>query len=292
MVKIYKDMLRHFGRIGVRYLSKYITPLKEELLKSNLGILFEVYVGKMIFYSLVCSLLALFAVTVSFPVLLQVPVWLAFLSGIILAATVFVVVLFIFYSYPFQTLTSKKGSINTNMPFAINHMSAIASSGVPPFVVFKLLMDVHEYGEISNEFRRIVRNMEIFGMDIISAIKNVADRTPSEEFRQFLYGFISTINTGGDLRKYLENSAKEALFDYRLKREKYLQTLSTYADFYTAVLIAAPLFFVSILSIMSLIGGQVIGLSIPTAMRLGIYVLIPILNILFVMFIHYTQPKV
>ena len=82
------------------------------------------------------------------------------------------------------------------------------------------------------------------------------------------------------------------MFDYRLKREKYLQTLSTYADFYTATLIAAPLFFISILSVMALIGGQVFGLSIPMTMRLGIYLLIPLLNTIFILFVHYTQPSV
>jgi flagellar protein FlaJ len=103
---------------------------------------------------------------------------------------------------------------------------------------------------------------------------------------------VSIIETGGDLSKFLENASKEALFDYKLKRESYLQTLSMYADIYTAVLIAAPLFFVSVLSIMALVGGQVLGLDVPTALRLGIYGIIPIMNIAFLAFIHYTQPAV
>jgi flagellar protein FlaJ len=178
------------------------------------------------------------------------------------------------------------------MPFAISHIASIAASGVPPYVAFKLISDVKEYGEISNEARRIVRNVEAFGMDLVSAISNVADRTPSTELKQFLYSIISTIETGGDLKKFLDNAAKEALFEYRIVREKYMQTLSTYADFYTAVLIAAPLFFISTLSVMSLVGGEVFGLSIPTAMRIGIYALIPLLNIIFIIFIHYTQPSI
>ncbi|MBI2578177.1 MAG: type II secretion system F family protein [Candidatus Aenigmarchaeota archaeon] len=289
---MYNDIIKFCSRMGTKHLSKQLTTLKEELSKSNLGILYEIYVGKMVFYSVAASLAAFLFLSILFLAFFNIPLWMAVLSGVVGAVTVFFVVLFVSYSYPFQLITSKKTSIDSNMPFAINHMAAISASGVPPFVIFKLLMNVKEYGEVSNEFKRIVRNIDVFGMDVTSAIKNVADRTPSEEFRQFLYGITSTITTGGDLRKYMENSGKEALFDYRLKREKYLQTLSTYADFYTAVLIAAPLFFVSILSIMSLVGGSVGGLSITTAMRLGIYVLIPALNTLFVLFIHYTQPKV
>ena len=121
-------------------------------------------------------------------------------------------------------------------------------------------------------------------------MKNVADRTPSAEFKQFLYGVVAMTETGGELKIYMENSAKEALVDYRLKRERYQQVVSTYADFYTAILIAAPLFFISVLSIMSLIGGQVLGMDIPTAMKLGVYLVLPLLNISFILFIHFTQP--
>ena len=80
--------------------------------------------------------------------------------------------------------------------------------------------------------------------------------------------------------------------DYRMKREKYLTTLSTYADFYTALLIAAPLFFISTLSVMSLVGGQVMGMSINAAMKLGVYVFMPLLNMLFLLFLQLTQPKI
>lgn len=288
---MYRASLRFFGNFGRSYLSKYLGSLSEEITKSNLSILYEIYVGRMIFFSLLAFFGSLAGITLVFLYLVKLPLMLSIISGFIGAATTGMLVIFMFYSYPFHQLTSKKTSIESNAPFAINHMAAIAGSGVPPFVVFRLLMRTREYGEVSNEFRRIVRNAEVFGMDIISAIKNVADRTPSASFRQFLYGIVSNINSGGDLRLYLESSGKEALFDYKLKREKYLQTLSTYADFYTAVLIAAPLFFVSILSIMSLIGGQIFGLSIPTAMRLGIYVLMPGMNIAFLLFIHYTQPR-
>ena len=288
---MYKTSVRFLGTLGTKYFSNYFVTLKEEITKSNLAILYEMYIGRMLFFSISSFLASVIGITIVFMYLIRIPFIFAFISGLIGAATTSVIVLFLSYSYPFHQLTTKKTSIESNMPFAISHMSAIASSGVPPFVVFRLLMDVKEYGEISYEFRRIVRNTELFGMDIISSIKNVADRTPSTSFRQFLYGIVSTINSGGDLKAFLEGSGKDALFDYRLKREKYLQTLSTYADFYTAVLIAAPLFFVSILSIMSLIGGQVLGLSIPTAMRLGIYVLIPAMNTAFLLFIHYTQPR-
>lgn len=283
-----KEIVRAFGIFGTTYLSNYFSPLKDELEHSNLGILYETYVGRMLFFSALAFVAATAFVTISFYFLFSLE--LSLISGVIAGAVLSTIVITLFHSYPFHLMSQKKKSIESNTPFAINHMAAIAASGVSPFVVFKLLSNIPEYQEVSNESRRIVRNVETFGMDVTSAIRNVAERTPSDEFHQFLYGILSLMDTGGDLKKYLENSAKDALFNYRLKRERYMQTLSTYADFYTAVLIAAPLFFVSVLAIMSLVGGQIFGLNIPDAMRLGIFVLIPIMNVSFILFIHYTQP--
>jgi len=289
-MSFYKDSIRYFGELGIRYLSGYLTPLKEEMIKSNLNILFETYVGKMVMFTIFAFFITFIGITFVLTLFLIPPV-LTIIGALIASSATSFAILTFYHSYPFHLLTSKRVSIDSAMPFALSHMGAIAASGVPPFIIFKLIANVPEYGEVSNESKRIVRNVDAFGMDITSAVRNVAERTPSAEFKQFLFGLISTIETGGNMKSYLENSAKEALFNYRLKREKYLQTLSTYADFYTAVLIAAPLFFVSVLSILSLIGGQIFGLSIPTAMKLGVYLLMPLLNIIFILFIHYTQPS-
>ncbi len=289
---MYKSAVNYFSAFGMKNMHGYFAPLKEVISKSNLNILFEIYVGQMLFVSFSSLAITLVSVTIISSIMFPMPIFIGVTGALIAAMTVFSLVLTVYHSYPFQLLTSKRSDIEANIPFAINHMAAIASSGVPPVIIFRLVSNVKEYGEIREESKRIVRNIDMFGMDLPSALRNVADRTPSDGFKQFLYGIVSTIDTGGDLKKYFENAAKDALFEYRLKRERYLQTLSTYADFYTAVLIAAPLFFISILAVMALIGGQIMGLSIPVAMRLGIFVLIPLLNTMFIAFIHYTQPRV
>ncbi|MFA4819425.1 MAG: type II secretion system F family protein [Candidatus Aenigmatarchaeota archaeon] len=288
---MFKVIIKHLGSFGIHYFGNYLKPLREEVINSNLSILFELYVGRMIFLSLLAFVLTFTFIFTAFT-LIGADIMLSLMGSLIAGIATGFTVLTLYHSYPFHILTSKRNSIEGNLPFAINHMAAISASGVPPFVMFKLLTNIPEYGEISNEAKRICRNVDVFGMDVVSAMRNVSDRTPSVEFKRFIYGIVSTIETGGDIKKYLENSAKDALFDYRLKREKYIQTLATYADFYTAVLIAAPLFFVSVLSVMSLVGGTVMGLSIPNAMRIGVYALMPLMNIMFIMFIHYTQPTV
>jgi len=204
---------------------------------------------------------------------------------LIISMVVFTVILF----YPYQKVLSRSRSINTNLPFAIAHMGAIASSGVPPTSIFKLLAEFKEYDVLAEEIGKIVRNTEIFGLDPMSAMREVAERTASNKFKQLLLGLVSTIDGGGDLKTYLKNAGEQSLFTWRMRRQKYLQQLSAYAEFYTGLLIAAPLFIISLFSVMYMIQPELGGFDILILMRVSIYLLIPALNIGFLIFLHSTQ---
>jgi flagellar protein FlaJ len=164
-------------------------------------------------------------------------------------------------------------------------MSAISSSGVPPDSMFELLEQFEEYGEIQKEAEAITRRVNAFVEDVTTAIKEVADRTPNDRFADFLYGMVSTIETGGDLHDYIEEQADEQLFQYNIRKEKEIDRISTYASFYTALLIAAPVFLVVILSVINLLQSQIGGFTVRNLMFLGIHVIIPVVNSLFIVFL-------
>jgi flagellar protein FlaJ len=203
-----------------------------------------------------------------------------------------VITFFVFYIYPVQKAGNIKNSIETDLPFALAHMNAIASSGIPPEFMFDMLTDYEEYGAIAEQAKLIVRNIRTFGMSSINAINDVAKRTPSDAFKQVLGGMTSTIEKGGDMVDFINQMTDKAMFEYRIRREKYLKTLSTYADIYTALLVAAPLMMLSILGIMSLIGGTILGLSIDELVLLMTWLVLPALNIAFIAFVHVTYPGV
>lgn len=278
-----------FGKIADKYEDGF-GQLKKSLVEANIKILFRTYFSIMIFLSVVGFALSMIATIAVFLYLAFDPV-LAVSFSLIVPVAVGSTIFTLAYIYPVSRASSRKKSIEMNLPFAINHMSAIASSGVPPYTMFRLLTGFGEYGEISKEAEKVVRNIDVFGQDIATALRDIANRTPSPAFREILEGILSTIETGGDLQVYLKQQSDKELFEYRIKREKYLEVLSTYADFYTAVMIAAPLFLVAVLAIMNMIGGELWGMEISDVMNLGIFALIPIVNIGFLLFIHYTQPE-
>ncbi|MEK6854056.1 MAG: hypothetical protein AABX60_01855, partial [Nanoarchaeota archaeon] len=65
-----------------------------------------------------------------------------------------------------------------------------------------------------------------------------------------------------------------------------------YSDIYTGLLIAAPLFFVASMALVNMLGGTLGGIGVDVVMAVGAYLIIPLLNIGFIVFLQVTQPEV
>jgi len=280
---IKKLCVKYFGKFVDKHKDSF-KPIKKYFEYSGIDMFFRTYLALMLGITVLCLKLSIVFSIILF-LIFRNPLW-------------FLILLFpigtfsLFYFYPYLKSSQRKNSIESNLPFAINHMYAISASGAPPITMFKLLSNLTEYGEISKEAKKIVRNIEVFGMDEITALKQVASKTPSKKFKEILDGISYSIRRGGSLKLFLREKSKSALFDYTINRQKYNQTLAIYADIYTAILVAAPLIFVVILSILNVLGGTIMGMPIIQFTRMILFIVIPLLNILFLLFIHTTQPKV
>ncbi|MBN2367485.1 type II secretion system F family protein [Candidatus Woesearchaeota archaeon] len=298
--EIYKaSTLGYLSNITVRKISIYFIEKYPEFFRkiytsvryANMKVLANTYINIIFFLTLVSGMLSIPIFTVFFALQGGPP-------GMIMLKTIGAVIFvanFVFWMgvyYPSMKAKSRRRSINTNLPFAIDHMSSVISSGVSPATMFNLISNSREYGEISIEIEKVVNYTEFFGYDILTALKAVALTTPSSQFKEFIDGFVSTIETGGDLKNFLSQKSGEALLNYRLERQKYVESLSTYSDIYTGVLIAAPLFFVTALSLVSVLGGTIGGMSVNSIITLGTYLVIPGMNILFLVFLELNQPEI
>jgi archaellum biogenesis protein FlaJ (TadC family) len=291
MPQVYENLAKAtFGWLAERYIKDF-ELLKPHLKGARISVLLKTWVS-IIFLSSLIAYIASLAVVIFMGSLFEM-FWLLYVVMVVFVPVLAASFTFLMlYVYPMQKARRRAGSIDNNMPFAITHMAAIASSGIPPEFMFTLMAGFKEYGQISEEASMIVRNIRTFGSSSIAAMKSAAAQTPSKNFRELLLGISSTIETGGNLTVYLQEMSNKALFDYRIKREKYLNTLSTYADIYTALLVAAPLFLLSTLATMSIIGGNIMGFSTSEIVSMMTLIVLPVLNTAFLAFIHITYPGV
>jgi len=273
-----------FGWVPDKY-GKAFQIVKESIPKANMKIPFRTYISIVFFVGMIAYVSTLFALLMALRIIeISMMMTIIYTLFVPFMVSLFTIIILVFYPYQ-KTLTRRK-SIEANLPFVLTHMGAVAESGVPPYVIFKLIGKFKEYGEISVEMKKIVRNIENFGLDPLRSVKEVAERTPSEEFKQVLLGFVSTTESGGDIKIFLKSAGEQALFDWRVKRERYLQQLSAYAEFYTGILIAAPLFIIALFAVMNMIQPTIAGFDILDLTKVSIYGIVPLLNMGFLLFLR------
>ena len=228
------------------------------------------------FFSFVEELIWLRAVKI-FWIIFVIP----FLSGLI------------FYFYPYTESQNLGARINQELPFIAIHMSAIATSGVEPLSIFKIILRGEEYKYSNIEFRKIMNLVNFHGKNLVAALKEVAFTSPSPKLRELLNGIATTSTSGGNLSDFLNKHSESLLFDYRLERERYTRTSETFMDIYIAVVIAAPMILLMLFVIMGSTGtlGNFLGLS-TNILSFLIILTIVLLNIIFLAFLKMKQPAI
>ncbi len=158
---------------------------------------------------------------------------------------------------------------------AMSFVSAMASADVNIDQIFKELARQKIYGEVAEEAAWITRDTELLGVDILTAIRNGAQRSPSKRFQDFLQGVVTTATSGGQLKPYFLLKAEQYERENKLEQLQRVETMGLLAETFVTVVVAFPLFLVIIIAIFAIIGGGgafmidvlwgIVGAMIPLA---------------------------
>jgi flagellar protein FlaJ len=162
----------------------------------------------------------------------------------------------------------------------------MSGAGVLPVDLFRSLANNDIYGEMAVECRYLVRDLEILGHDLVTAMKNLSVTTPSTALQDFLQGAITVVTSGGQLEPYFQIKTEQFILENRQNQKEFLETLGLLGETYVTAFVAGPLFLVVVISIMSIMGNaQLIFLYVI------IYALIPIGSIMYVVLISTLTPE-
>jgi len=260
--------------------------------KSGLKVNFKAYVSLTVFTALLASSIALFSIPGVLIAAFSVPPFPAVLFGIggAMFAGAFSVIGF--YFYPIYRADKLKRDLEDEMPFTTGYMAILASAGVSPERIFQSLSNLSAPLAVSKESRDIVRDVNLFGLDILSALEKASERNPSAKFGEMLEGFISTVHSGGNLAAYLREKSTQHMKLKRISLRKFSDTLSTLSEFYVALLITGPLLLVIMLAVMAMLGGGNLGILSPDLiLNILTYVGIPIGTVMFLIILDAVSPK-
>ncbi|MFA5253754.1 MAG: type II secretion system F family protein [Methanoregula sp.] len=298
-----------FNLLGMRMKArreKY-AQLRNDLISARLKTPFEVYTSTAIISSLIVGVvsaicLGLLTWVLKLPNLIkykgEVPATMLFLNqyGLILG-TVFVVIFsllvfggmtyVVFLAYPSVVAGNRRRNIDATLPYAINYITSMSTAGITPAEIFRLLGDSPIYGESAVEARYIAREIDIFGRDLIDALRIVSASTPSHRMKEFLQGAMASISSGGNLTDYFRTKANQYALENRQTQKLFLDTLALIAEAYVTAMVAGTLFLIILQSIMSVLGGD----SKPLFLYIIIYLMIPFGTSLFIIMISAMTPE-
>ena len=177
--------------------------------------------------------------------------------------------------------------INLTLHNAVAYMYAMRRGGAQLMTIFESLSERSNiYGEVALEFRQIVRDAEFFGYDVVSAIRHLAETTPSEKLKMFLEDLLSVIESGGNMGEFLSTRVRLYQEEARFEQRQFLNVLSIVAESYVTLFVAGPLFLIIIMVVMGMMGG-------PAVLQLALitYAIMPIGSFVFILIIDLISVK-
>jgi flagellar protein FlaJ len=260
------------------------------------GAVLGVYLG-----GFVVDLLGLTELTAPSPVISDIasslPDWLlafntklfALLVGasILLGTVAASIVYAIRWTLPSVRATTRERQIDASLPRMVAFIYAQSRGGMAfPDVMRSLSNNKGVFGAGAEEMQVGVRNIDLFGQDLVTAVRNLSRRTPSEQFQKFLENLTSVLQSGRNLSSFLADQYERYREQAEEQQREILELLATTAEVYVTTVVAGMLFLITILLVIGLTSGDTLVL-----VQLLTYVVLPATNLLFIAYLsEITQP--
>ncbi|MGQ9530910.1 MAG: type II secretion system F family protein [Candidatus Bathycorpusculaceae bacterium] len=269
---------RIFGRVAPSFL-KHVIEFKDYLERAKIKIYPQTYVSLMFFIAVLTLPISIVSIAILYlygfiPIIFLVPLPFYVMIGFLLI--------------PISRAGERASNLEREMPFAAAYVSVMASGGIAPYTSFKRLAEVELMPAMRSEAREIIKDVEIFGIDPLTAIENAAKKNPLDVFKDFLSGYASTVIIGGDIGHFLERKAEDIFKTRALRVKAAAERLGMLLETFIIVMVLMSLCFYILFSVESIYS---VGISMYSGIILYTYLFTPMLSFMFIYLAHSMQPK-
>ncbi|MFA5253246.1 MAG: type II secretion system F family protein [Methanoregula sp.] len=232
-------------------------------------------------YSLLGLLLVTFGIEINLIPFLPFAATLAIVFCIVVPAVFFGVLY-----YPALVARGRKTRIELDLPYAITYMEALSTT-VTLYTLFKNVYEAEPlYGEVSRECGMIVRDVEVFGEDLLTAMRRLQEITPSENFADLLNDLALVYRTGGNMKDFFDSRSDSYRELAKQELEATLQIMEMLAEIYVTVFVAGPVAIIIMLVAQNLSGHTGQMAAIMPLMYIGL----PLGAIIFIFILYVLLP--
>lgn len=159
------------------WFSNGMPKLREDILKSNLVISPEVHISLVLFFTIISIIPTILGVYVIFSYRSILGIFLLPIAPIVFALGLVA---------PKLSQSTRASAIDHELPFVVGYITTLAGGGISPLTTLKRLAKVDLYPAASKEAKRILMDIDVFGMDPVSALDKAARYNPNRALSDFL----------------------------------------------------------------------------------------------------------
>jgi len=277
---------RLFGKV-----TPYFRAFEKIYQRSGITRLYDSYVALMFFFSSVTFFLTFGIVALLHHFFFDLPVLQYFLAVFVFSSSITLTVPIAFIVYPLYRKSQGRKVIDTNLIYTTGFMGILSAGGISIERILERVAQLERHAAIKDLAKRFLTNTKMFGLDMTSALKDITVHSPSETFSKLFVGLINTVKTSGDIKSFLLFETRRLLQEKREQLKKTLGTLTILSELYISSLVVGPIVFIVILTILSIMGNVVSGLSPAEQLNLLVFFGLPAMSTSFIVILNAVLPE-
>ncbi len=184
------------------------------------------------YYSLIGFLTVLAAVAVA-PVV--------YLTGLTPLASAPLLVILLGYLAPKVLAYDRASKLDVEVPFAGTYISVMATGGLSPYQSLRKLKGCPLLPHISRAAREIEVDVELKGLDPVTAMERSALHLPSRSYRDLMLGYASATRSGADVIHFLLAQTETMFRDLAARVRAFGDRAGILMESYIAIIILSTL---------------------------------------------------
>jgi flagellar protein FlaJ len=254
--------------------------MRDEILKSNMRITPEGLISLSLFAAVLSIIPVMICVALG--LVLHIPY---FYIAVLSPPIVFVIV----WNSPKISQGGRSSALENELSMFIGFMGVLSGGGVSPIATMRRVSKMEKiFPAATKEAKRILVDIDVFGVDPITSFENAAKYSPNRTFAEFLYGYTTVLKVGGNVKSYVNNKLKETLDQRSSKVRRTSDAVGTLAEAYLTVTAVLGISLFSLFQLEGIVNQSNSGLQ---SLFIFSYFVIPVLSGLFIFIIDGTQPK-
>ena len=213
------------------------------------------------------------------------------IGSVVLGAVVFASTILLWLVYPIVRRRNFKSALENQLAYSFGILGVLASAGMTLDRLFERVATSETNPVLAELAKRFLRDVRLFGLDSESALKEVANHSPSKTFAGMLNSISVAYKTTGTIRDLVMFESVRLLQEKTDNLRRTIASLAIMAELYITLVVVGPIIFIVMLSIFGLLptGG---GLPDPIFLiNLIVFLGIPVLSVVFILLLDSVVGK-